>query len=156
MQPVEIGHHQEDVAAERLQSAAGVARAVLEDGTTDLVGDARLEFLEAGVLAADALPGDEPGARPAGLERAHQLRGEPGLAHARLASQRHEAALAAVRGKERVLEDEQLLVSADERGAQHPVQHETIVPLEARLSSSVASASAPAPSRRARVRSSRA
>ena len=57
MQPVEIGHHQKHLAAKRLQAAAGVAGAVLQDRVAHGIGDARLHFLEAGVLASDPLTG---------------------------------------------------------------------------------------------------
>ena len=65
MQPVEIRQRQEQIAAERLQPAAGVAGAVAQHRAAHAVGDARLEFLEAGVLAADALAGDQADARVA-------------------------------------------------------------------------------------------
>ena len=70
MQPVEIGQRQEDVAAERLQAAAGVARAVPQHRAAHAVGDARLQLLEAGVLAPDALAGDQADARRRLLQRA--------------------------------------------------------------------------------------
>src|SRR6185312_8128982 len=59
MQAVEIGKPQEYVAAERLQAAARVARAVAQHRPAHRIGDARLEFLEAARLAADALAGDQ-------------------------------------------------------------------------------------------------
>src|SRR5512135_1239813 len=59
VQPVEIGQRQEQVAAKRLEAAAGVPGAILEDRAAHRVGDARLPALEAGRLAADALAGDE-------------------------------------------------------------------------------------------------
>src|SRR5204863_455314 len=57
-----------------------------------------------------------------------ELPRQPRLAHARLAAEGDEAALAAVRGEQRVLQDEEWLVPADERGAEGPLQHEPIVP----------------------------
>src|SRR5262245_62151472 len=70
MQPVEIGKPQEQVARKRLQAAAGVARAVAQDGGAHPIGDARLEPLEWRRAAADPLAGDEAKARHAGFERA--------------------------------------------------------------------------------------
>src|ERR1700757_3052266 len=59
VQSVEIGQHQEHIAPERLQAAAGIAGAVMQDGAADGVRRARLEFLEARILAPDALASDE-------------------------------------------------------------------------------------------------
>ena len=59
VQAVEIGQRQPNIARERLQPAAGVARAVAEDRAAHGVGEARLESLEARGLAPDALAGDE-------------------------------------------------------------------------------------------------
>src|SRR5258707_1114454 len=59
MQPVEIRQRQEQIASKRLEPAAGVAGTVAQYRAAYSVGDARLEFLEAGILAPDPLPGDE-------------------------------------------------------------------------------------------------
>ena len=56
---VEIRQREVDVAAERLEAAAGIARAVLQDPPANAVGDARLPLLVGTVLAPDPLAGDE-------------------------------------------------------------------------------------------------
>ncbi len=73
VQPVEIRQRQKQIALKRLEAATGVARAVAQDRAAHAVGNARLEFLEAGRLAADALAGDQPDARSTGLQRLDQL-----------------------------------------------------------------------------------
>src|SRR5690242_15631569 len=64
VQAIEIRQLQEQIAPERLQPASGIARAVTQDRAAHAIGDARLQLLEAGCLAADALPGDEADLRP--------------------------------------------------------------------------------------------
>jgi len=64
MQPVEIRHHQEHLAPECLQTAPGVAGAIAQDCVAHAIGDAGLDFLEAGVLAPDALAGARPTRSP--------------------------------------------------------------------------------------------
>src|SRR5262249_60611774 len=73
VQPVEIRQRHEQIAAERLEPAPGVTRAVAQHGAADRIGDARLELLEASVLAPNALAGDEAGARSSRLERSQEL-----------------------------------------------------------------------------------
>ena len=46
VQAVEIRQPQEQIAAERLEAAAGIAGAVAQDGAADRIGDARLQLLE--------------------------------------------------------------------------------------------------------------
>src|SRR5215831_15465040 len=65
MQPVEIRQREKQVAAKRLEPAAGVARAVAQDRAAHAVGDARLQLLEAARLAPGALAGREPDPRAA-------------------------------------------------------------------------------------------
>ena len=74
MQAIEIWQAEEHLAPERLQPAAGVARAVAQHSVAHRIGDARLQFLEAARLALDALAGDQRDARGAGFERAQQRR----------------------------------------------------------------------------------
>ena len=76
---VEIGQREEGLAAEGLEAAAGVAGAVLEHEAAHAVGDARLELLEAGRLAADALARHEAGPLACRFERLEQLRNEGGI-----------------------------------------------------------------------------
>ncbi len=73
MQAVEIRQRQKHVAAKRLQAAPGVTGAVVKDGAADPIGDPRLEFLETGVLAADALASDETDALAATLQCRDQV-----------------------------------------------------------------------------------
>jgi hypothetical protein len=70
MQAVEIRQRQEDVPTERFQAASRVARAVAQYRVADRIGNARLQFLEAGRFAAEALTCDQPDARLACFERA--------------------------------------------------------------------------------------
>src|SRR6476661_3932131 len=72
VQAVEVRQSEEHVAAERLQAAAGVACAVAQHGAAHRIGDARLQFLEAGRLTPDALPRDQADARLPGFERANE------------------------------------------------------------------------------------
>src|SRR5436190_4230342 len=76
MQPVEIGHRKEDIARERLQPAAGVAGSVAQDRLAYAVGNPRLQFLEASILAADALARGEADATLTCLGRGTQVRQE--------------------------------------------------------------------------------
>src|SRR5260370_1589605 len=76
MQPVKIRHHQEHLAPERLQAAAGVARAVLQDRAAHAIGDARLDFLKPGILAPYPLAGGKACAVAAALDRHNQIRQE--------------------------------------------------------------------------------
>src|SRR5688572_14581496 len=76
MQPVEIRHHQEYLAAERLQATAGIAGAVVQNGVADAIGGARLQLLETGVLASDPLAGGKTDAVAAVLDRRNQVRQE--------------------------------------------------------------------------------
>src|SRR5262249_58086648 len=57
-----------------------------------------------------------------------ELRREPSLPHSGVAAERNEAAVTAAGREERVLEDEQLLVAADEVRAENTLQHRSIVP----------------------------
>ena len=57
------------------------------------------------------------------LRAGRELGREPRLAHAGLAAEHDEAALAAVGGQQRVFEDEELLVAADEGGAEGAFRH---------------------------------
>src|ERR1700758_4984869 len=72
VQPVKIRQRQKQIAAERFQSAARIARAVLEYRAADRVGDARLQFLEWRRLAPDALAGNQSDARTASRECGNQ------------------------------------------------------------------------------------
>src|SRR6266478_2909803 len=74
MQPIEVRQHQEHLAPERLQAAAGIAGAIAQDSVAHTVGDARLDFLETGVLASDALAGGKTDAFAALLDRRNQVR----------------------------------------------------------------------------------
>src|SRR5262245_37596009 len=76
VQAVEIGHRQKHLARKRLEPAAGVAGAVVQDGAADLVGDARLQFLEAGVLAPDPLARGKADTPAAFLYSRNELRQE--------------------------------------------------------------------------------
>src|SRR5581483_2351055 len=76
VQPIEIGEREKDIAAEGLEAAARIARAVVEDAATHGIGDPRLQLLETRILAAAPLAGCEPGFRPAGVERRDELRNE--------------------------------------------------------------------------------
>ena len=79
MQAIEIRQAAGNVAAERLQSAAGVAGAVAQHGATHRIGDARLKFLEPARLAANALAGDESDARLARFQCADKRRNKSGI-----------------------------------------------------------------------------
>src|SRR5436190_18049512 len=59
MQSVEIRQLEKQVAAECLEAASRIARTVAQDRATNAIGDARLQFLETGRLAADALARNE-------------------------------------------------------------------------------------------------
>src|SRR5882724_11210784 len=72
MQPVEIGHRQEQFARKCLQPAAGVAGTVAQDRITYRVGDPRLHLLETGILAADPLAGHKSDAAAAAFDRRNQ------------------------------------------------------------------------------------
>ena len=75
-------------------------------------------------LAARA-PEDLP-AEP--LRAGRELGREARLAHAGLAAERDEAALAAVGRQERVFEDEELVLAADQGGAEDAACHDAILP----------------------------
>ena len=77
MQTIEVWQRQEHVAVERLEAAAGIARAVAQHDTAHAIGDARLKFLEARRLAADALAGNHSDAGCPASKRLNQL-GEEG------------------------------------------------------------------------------
>src|SRR5262249_45582828 len=69
-----------------------------------------------------------PQNRPTQTLRAFgQLCRQPCLADPSLTAERDKAALAAVAGEQRILQEEQLLVSPDEPRGQHPAQHGPIV-----------------------------
>src|ERR1700691_1295530 len=55
METIEIRQCEEHLAPERLKSAPGVTGAGMQDGIAHAIGDARLKFLEAGVLASHPL-----------------------------------------------------------------------------------------------------
>src|SRR5712671_608584 len=76
MQPIEVRQYQEYLAPERFQAAAGIAGAIAQDSVAHPIGDARLDFLEAGVLASDALAGGKTDAFAALLDRRNQVRQE--------------------------------------------------------------------------------
>src|ERR1700681_664007 len=76
MQPVEVRHHQEYLAPECLQAAAGIAGAIAQDPVAHAIGDTRLDLLETGVLASDALAGHKTDAFAALLDRRNQVRQE--------------------------------------------------------------------------------
>jgi hypothetical protein len=71
--------------------------------------------------APEHLPVEPPRAR-------RELAREPRLPHPGLAAERDEAALAAVRREQRVLEGEELLLAADEGGAEGAFEHVSILP----------------------------
>ena len=76
MHVVEIGQREEDVAAEELEPAAGVAGVVVEQALSGCRWRrARRQALGGGVLAADALAGDERDAlgEAAAVEAGHEL-----------------------------------------------------------------------------------
>src|SRR5262245_52948480 len=73
MQCVEIRQRQPEGARKRFQAAAAIAGAVAQDRASYHVGDARLQTLETGGLAADPLPGDQADARRASDERVEEL-----------------------------------------------------------------------------------
>src|SRR5580704_3885188 len=74
MQAVEIRQAQEYIARERLQAAAGIARAVFQYRTALAVSDAQLQAFEAGAFSPYALAGDEAEPRRTRLERGNQRR----------------------------------------------------------------------------------
>src|SRR6476620_5973959 len=76
VQAVEIGQRKKEVAAERLEAAAGIAGTVTQHGAPDAIGQPRLELLEAGGLAADPLTCDESHLRGSRSERVTQRRNE--------------------------------------------------------------------------------
>src|SRR3981189_703417 len=76
MQPIEVRQRQEHLAPKRLQAAAGIAGAVAQDSVAHAIGDARLDFLETGILAPDALAGGKACAFAALLDRRNQIRQE--------------------------------------------------------------------------------
>ena len=78
MQAIEIGQRHERITTERLEPAAGVARAVAQHRAAHPVGDAGLKLLEAGILAADPLAGNEADARARG-HHAQELGDEGGI-----------------------------------------------------------------------------
>jgi len=65
---IEIWQGQEHLAPERLQTAASIAGAIAQDRLADRVGDARLDFFEPGILAADPLAGSKTNALTALLD----------------------------------------------------------------------------------------
>ena len=74
MQPVEIRHRQEHLARKRLQAAAGIAGTVVQNCLAHAIGDARLQFLETGVLAPDPLARRQTDAPAAVFDRRDQVR----------------------------------------------------------------------------------
>src|SRR6185437_5468444 len=72
--PVEVRHREKHLTAERLEAAARIASAIAQNGSANTVGDARLNFLEPGVLAPDPLAGDKADAIAALLQRRDQIR----------------------------------------------------------------------------------
>src|ERR1700676_535842 len=76
MKTVEIGHRQEHFAPERFQAAAGIAGTIAQDRLARRVGDARLELLEAGVLASDPLTGGKADALATHFDGRNQVRQE--------------------------------------------------------------------------------
>src|ERR1700688_1878012 len=76
MKPVEIRHREKHLTPERLQAAAGVAGTIAQDRVAHAIGNARLDFLEASVLAPDSLPGGKTHALAAILDRRNQIRQE--------------------------------------------------------------------------------
>ena len=68
VQPVEQRQPQKQIARESLQPAAGIACTVAKHRAAHGIGDARLQFLEAGRLAPNPLTRDEPDSRGAGRQ----------------------------------------------------------------------------------------
>src|ERR1700733_2958851 len=59
VQAIEIRYRQAHLAPEYFQAAPGVAGTVMQDRVAHGIGDARLNLLEARILATDPLAGDE-------------------------------------------------------------------------------------------------
>src|ERR1700722_1682848 len=76
MQTVEIRQRQKHLAPERLQTATGIAGAIAQDGVAYSIGNARLDFLEAGVFASNPLAGGKTHAFTAIFDRRNQIRQE--------------------------------------------------------------------------------
>src|ERR1700730_15005520 len=92
MKPVEIRHREKDLAPERFQAAAGVAGAIAKNRVAHAIGYARLDFLEAGVLASDPLPGGKTHALAAILDRRNQIRQEHWIVLSVAIERRHDRA----------------------------------------------------------------
>src|ERR1700692_1937498 len=92
MQPIEIRQHQENLAPERLQAAAGVAGTVVQNAAAYAVGDLRLDLLESGVLAAHARAASQTAALAAALDRRDQIRQECRIVLAVAVKRRHDGA----------------------------------------------------------------
>src|SRR5207237_992386 len=76
-----------------LEAAAGVAGAVMQHRVADLVGEPRLQLLEAGILAADPLARDEADPPAALFQRGDQVREEGGIVLAVTVERRHHGAM---------------------------------------------------------------
>src|ERR1700674_2060608 len=92
MKTVEIGHRQEHFAPERFQAAAGIAGTIAQDRLACRIGDARLELLEAGVLASDPLTGGKADAFATFFDGRNQVRQERWIVLAIAIERRHDDA----------------------------------------------------------------
>src|SRR5260370_21293867 len=92
MQSVEIRQCQEHVAPERFQAAPGVAGAITQNRAAHAIRDARLDFLEAGILASDPLARGKTDAVAAILDRRNQIRQKYGIVLPIPIERRHDGA----------------------------------------------------------------
>src|SRR5580700_3147368 len=90
MKTVEIRQRQEHLAPERFQAATGIAGTIAQDGAAHPVGDARLDFLESGVLASDPLTGGKADALATLFDRQNKLWQERWIVLAVAIERRHD------------------------------------------------------------------
>ena len=92
MQSVEIGQRQEHFAPECFQAAARVAGAIAQNRVAHAIGNARLDFLEAGILASDPLACGKTDAVAAIFDCRNQIRQEYGIVLPIPVERRHDGA----------------------------------------------------------------
>src|SRR6202165_1681839 len=92
MQPIEVWHRKKHPAPKPFQAAAGVAGAIAQNRVAHAIGNARLDFLEAGVLASDPLAGGKTHALAAILDRRNQIRQEHWIVLSVAIERRHDRA----------------------------------------------------------------
>src|ERR1700733_3720770 len=92
MQTVEIRERQEHLAPECLETATGIAGAIAQDGVAYPIGNARLEFLEAGVFASNPLAGGKTHALATVLDRRNQIRQKRRIVLSVAVERRHDGA----------------------------------------------------------------